>query len=144
MQTYGDMVAIFRWSVGYYLDFWTFGDRMTLNEAKFVSLAHLPIIFRFSPKFFRLTDYTLASAEIGEFPKTKARRKPQSWSLLQKSSAFLRNWMNWPPKMRGRVPWSTCQNDSPSNTSKGCLNVYWLILKKKLTSRGRQNNYCNL
>jgi len=56
-------------------------------------------------------------------PNTKASLKPIAVSLLQKSSAFLRNWINWPPKMRGNVPCRTCQNDSPSNTSKGCLKI---------------------
>ena len=36
--------------------------------------------------------------------------------------SFFLNWMNCPPNILGNDPCNTCQNDSPSNTSNGCLN----------------------
>ena len=113
---------------------------------------------------------TFASALIGELPKTNANLKPIEVRRLQTSSAlfwvgrrsvdpfstqlmthriainrcqpysFFLNWMNCPPNILGNDPCNTCQNDSPSNTSNGCLNRnithhYSMMTSSSLLSR---------
>ena len=54
--------------------------------------------------------------------------------------SFFLNWMNCPPNILGNDPCNTCQNDSPSNTSNGCLNRsithhYSMMTSSSLLSR---------
>ena len=57
--------------------------------------------------------------------------------------SFFLNWMNCPPNILGNDPCNTCQNDSPSNTSNGCLNEkYYSSYDDVIMILSRDITYC--